>query len=100
MIFGAVVDENMRDRVRITVIATGFDRTVPRRHLVDNRSQERPRPVSRPQSIPQREPVRQMPSRQTERDTQERETPRTIFGRPLAELDRDDLDLPTFLRNR
>lgn len=29
LIFGAVIDENMGDNVRITVIATGFDRSVP-----------------------------------------------------------------------
>ncbi len=29
LIFGAVVDENMGDNIRITVIATGFDRSAP-----------------------------------------------------------------------
>lgn len=29
LIFGAVVDENMGDNIRITVIATGFDRPTP-----------------------------------------------------------------------
>lgn len=31
MIFGAVIDENMGDNIRITVIATGFDRPTPPR---------------------------------------------------------------------
>jgi cell division protein FtsZ len=29
LIFGAVVDENMKDEIRITVIATGFDQPTP-----------------------------------------------------------------------
>ena len=39
MIFGAVIDPNMGDDVRITVIATGFERTgVPRRAFTTNRA--------------------------------------------------------------
>jgi cell division protein FtsZ len=30
VIFGAVIDEGMTDRVRVTVIATGFDRSLRR----------------------------------------------------------------------
>ncbi len=37
MIFGAVIDPNMGDDIRITVIATGFDRSsMPRRALERN----------------------------------------------------------------
>jgi cell division GTPase FtsZ len=34
MIFGAVIDENMGDEMRITVIATGFERSLTRRQLM------------------------------------------------------------------
>jgi cell division protein FtsZ len=34
IIFGAVIDEEMRDEIKITVIATGFDRAVPEAHQV------------------------------------------------------------------
>ncbi len=39
IIFGAVIDENLKDTVQITVIATGFDSTAPRRiyRLEDDR---------------------------------------------------------------
>src|SRR5512144_760656 len=55
MIFGAVIDPNMGDEIRITVIATGFERaSMPRRIMerpatTSPRQQEQPRPV---QNIP------------------------------------------------
>src|SRR5512137_1223110 len=50
MIFGAVIDPNMGDDVRITVIATGFERTgAPRRAFT---SQPRPVETMRPIGIP------------------------------------------------
>ncbi len=85
MIFGAVIDEAMEDSVRITVVATGFEMTVPHRQLVQSRTKSR-----RPESILRREPVRE----------QQPQSAETIFSRPLSQFDRDDLDLPAFLRNR
>ena len=85
MIFGAVIDETMDDSVRITVVATGFELTVPHRQLVQSRSKSR-----RAESILQREPVRE----------QQPQSADTIFSRPLSKIDRGDLDLPAFLRNR
>src|SRR5215813_5091234 len=56
LIFGAVIDENMRDQIRITVIATGFERqssvnarTLQKPQLVERRgSQQNTMPASRP----------------------------------------------------
>ncbi len=43
LIFGAVIDQNMKDAVRITVIATGFERTgVPRRIVESARQRAAP----------------------------------------------------------
>ncbi|HSM57069.1 MAG TPA: cell division protein FtsZ, partial [Candidatus Sulfomarinibacteraceae bacterium] len=43
LIFGAVVDEEMGDDIRITVIATGFERTLPSVHrMMTSRPSERP----------------------------------------------------------
>ncbi len=36
MIFGAVIDENMNDEIRITVIATGFERNPTHRQLISS----------------------------------------------------------------
>lgn len=65
LIFGAVIDEDMGDEVRIIVIATGFDHTDPR-------------PQARPTRTVTEEPVE--------------------F--PAPTYDKDDLDIPTFLRRR
>lgn len=61
--FGAVIDEAMGDKVRITLIATGFD------------SAPRPARVARPQVREVKEPS-------------------------LPVFDRDDLEIPAFLRRR
>lgn len=78
LIFGAVVDPSMEDEIRITVIATGFERTgMPRRIM---------KPVAR--------------------DTKDREILVTQpVDQPIREFqprafNTEDLDIPTFLRNR
>jgi cell division protein FtsZ len=79
LIFGAVIDANMRDEVRITVIATGFERAGVPRRIVE------PTPVERSERASQQAPI---PVSQSSRDFQ----PRAI--------NTEDLDIPTFLRNR
>src|SRR5215475_9230142 len=74
LIFGAVVDENMRDQIRITVIATGFERQssvnarIPQKPaaMVERRGAQPTRPQqsqpSQPiQPTPLRTPVPQQP---------------------------------------
>jgi cell division protein FtsZ len=79
LIFGAVIDPNMKDDVRITVIATGFERTgMPRRVVEQPVSETRERPAS---------------------------TPVVAVSQPAKEFqprafNTEDLDIPTFLRNR
>jgi len=97
LIFGAVIDEEMADTVRITVIATGFERSMPHRQLVQPRQRsrfdrQREPEVKRPEStrLPPGEPLRDR-------------SPQPIFARQLvdaADIDPSNLDLPTFLRNR
>jgi cell division protein FtsZ len=86
LIFGAVIDQDMSDHVRITVIATGFERTGTPRRLVEA-------PVQRSDSRPAR-PAEQRDSRE--------QAPipasKTVFE-PRT-INTDDLDVPTFLRNR
>jgi cell division protein FtsZ len=85
MIFGAVLDPDMGEEIRITVIATGFERTgMPRRvtqvrPAIQQRLNERPlEPVSvEAQNAP----------------AQNAEFKPTTFNT-------EDLDIPTFLRNR
>lgn len=61
--FGAVIDEEMGDQVRITLIATGFD------------AGQRPQKAAR------------VPARET-------------LERPVPVFDKDDLEIPAFLRRR
>ncbi len=80
LIFGAVIDPNMKDEVRITVIATGFERTgVPRRIVEQPVIESRDRSANLGQT-----PVPVAPARDFQ---------------PRA-FNTEDLDIPTFLRNR
>ena len=80
---------NMGDDIRITVIATGFERnSIPRRVLERNtRENKRPEPVSF---------SRPMESVSVLADVQPGETK----SAPPPAINKDDLDIPTFLRNR
>ena len=79
LIFGAVIDPNMGDEIRVTVIATGFERNGMPRNIM-----ERTRP--RTESVPARQQI-EAPASQ-----EEEFVPRSI--------NTEDLDIPTFLRNR
>jgi cell division protein FtsZ len=90
LIFGAVVDEDMGDEMRITVVATGFERTPARRQMLHSRPERpsvsveaAPSSSSSSQSMgaPQGDPVR------------ERETVQPKFSP-------NNLDIPAFLRRR
>ncbi len=105
LIFGAVIDENMGDEIRITVIATGFEQTrVAARRTVQSPQQQRaarPEIMSRP--VQQRPPVPELPlEEEAEADIE----PQPPVSRPVADdfkrkvYDTDDLDIPTFLRKR
>jgi cell division protein FtsZ len=85
IIFGAVIDPEMRDEVQLTVIATGFDRdkveepliaTFGQRAMEHHRSYE-PRPQA-----PRSEPTK------------------SNGDHLVRTFDRDDLDIPAFLRRR
>jgi hypothetical protein len=56
IIFGSVIDANMEDQVRITVIATGFERNQARRADRSQRGAGHPRPQQQPTSMAQHRP--------------------------------------------
>ncbi|QRG65755.1 cell division protein FtsZ [Brevibacillus choshinensis] len=85
MIFGAVINEDLKNELVVTVIATGFDQVhrteAPRRPQQQvNPSSNRPTPVS---------------NTQTSR-AKEEEDDKSFFS--MSNL--DNLDIPAFLRNR
>ena len=94
LIFGAVIDDNMVNRIRVTVVATGFDREGPRQRLLEQREiRQSPPPTgetssnassksaTKPASIPSKKPVGQ-----------------NAWSRP--NFANDDLAIPAFLRRR
>ncbi len=91
LIFGAVIDEKMEDKIRITVIATGFEHNMP---LV--------RPITRAVS---RSAHKDMPNQQPLRES----VPVSATARPSSSSESrmsqqayriNDLDVPAFLRKR
>jgi len=107
LIFGAVVDSNMGDEVRITVIATGFDRTgVARPMVVENptfKAAEQPMSFHRPQPV-ERVSVsaeRQVHQSQSQPQPQPQPQPQTVQNdfQPRR-INTEDLDIPAFLRKR
>ena len=80
IIFGAVIDEDFEDELRVTVIATGFDKRGPSAAGLDPpRFDVEPSPRSRSQT--RRTPV--MDDRQ----------------RTSLEIPDDDIDIPSFLKD-
>ncbi|MGG3565625.1 cell division protein FtsZ [Priestia megaterium] len=94
MIFGSVINENLKDEIVVTVIATGFsdqDLSQPkpgRPSLSANRMQQ-----STQQPAPQ-------PKREVKREVKREEPVQQEYTRPSQPQSEDALDIPTFLRNR
>ena len=80
IIFGAVIDPEMKDEVHLTVIATGFDKSEPQDALSFAQSALEARTTSKPQS-----PQPQQPQPQP-----------TDYN--VRSFERDNLDIPAFLR--
>jgi cell division protein FtsZ len=114
LIFGAVIDENMGDEVRITVIATGFEqsRVTTRRPVKASTASARdrvnpavtaaPRPVARPAQPP---PQAQPPDAAVHDEDEQTAPPQSQVRKVEEEFtsrvyDTDDLDIPAFLRRR
>ena len=110
IIFGAVIDEHMEDKVCVTVIATGFGREDRVREMMDDRTT--------PMRSVEQEPDERSSERPTARtvvpgDPREiqipsfaKRTSREKRGRHLGVVDDysfdsdEDLDIPTFLRKQ
>ena len=83
LIFGAVIDPHMVDEVRITVIATGFERTGMPRRIIEKSAQRMEATSVRLSESVERQATGSKPVEFQ---------PRTF--------NTEDLDIPTFLRNR
>lgn len=92
MIFGAVIDETMGDEMRVTVIATGFERTLSRRQMLQQQyARPAAPPISQSRPQPQPQPVvvsAAPPAREPE--------PEPVQPRFAP----NNLEIPAFLRRR
>ncbi|MFP7477727.1 cell division protein FtsZ [Terribacillus saccharophilus] len=93
VIFGSVINEDLKDEIVVTVIATGFDEAQIQQAM------NAPRPKARPAEKEARETQQPATSeRRREREELRRETP-SPQQQPRKQ-EEDTLDIPTFLRNR
>jgi cell division protein FtsZ len=101
MIFGAVIDPQMGDEVRVTVIATGFERSgVPRRAL-ERLATRTDRPASsHAGSLPISQASFMRPTESVNVSVDQRQAPEQKASTSPSTYGSDDLDIPTFLRNR
>jgi cell division protein FtsZ len=83
--FGAVIDNNMKDDIHLTVIATGFDRPMSDEPLGYNQRNYDNRPAQPRNQEPSRPPAAPPPP---SKDSDYR----------VRTFERDDLDIPSFLR--
>ncbi|ERN53226.1 cell division protein FtsZ [Alkalihalophilus marmarensis] len=85
MIFGSVINENLKDEIVVTVIATGFDDTEnkPQRQTPQNQMKQQ-------QQQQQAKPQQEEPQKESRFQQQP----------PQPQDSSDTLDIPTFLRNR
>lgn len=89
LIFGAVIDEGMEDEIRITVIATGFERSQPSRRQVLQDRYGQAAPESRTSARP-------TPPAEKERE------PQDVAQEEAAQpkFSPNNLDIPAFLRRK
>ncbi|RNB80928.1 cell division protein FtsZ [Brevibacillus panacihumi] len=89
MIFGAVINENLKNELVVTVIATGFEE--------NQRQSAAVRRPQQPAATPNRPtPISQAPSSNRSNSATEEEEEKSFFT--MSNL--DNLDIPAFLRNR
>src|SRR5690625_1922175 len=81
VIFGSVINEDLKDEIVVTVIATGFDESVKPKTQIG----------ARPSKVQHQHAATSQPSESRETEQPRQET---------FDHDEDTLDIPTFLRNR
>ncbi|ASK63579.1 cell division protein FtsZ [Virgibacillus phasianinus] len=92
VIFGSVINENLKDEIIVTVIATGFDEN----QKIDNTPKQRPIINHKQQAATRQfdEAPRERQQPQQQQSQQQQQQPNRV------KQEDDALDIPTFLRNR
>jgi len=89
LIFGAVIDENMGENLRITVIATGFEGSSVSSKVKKIEPQQKAVPTQK-----------HLPSMEMAEDKEDLDAKNSETYEFTTRLNTDNLDVPTFLRNR
>jgi cell division protein FtsZ len=102
IIFGAVIDENLHEEMRVTVIATGFGRAEEREERIP---EARTGPSEREKTVvsfTRRETNRDIPTfiRQEKTVEIQEKVAKSARGRSSFNLREDEYDIPTFLRKQ
>ena len=107
IIFGAVLDDKAKDAVKITVIATGFKDSDIRRRQAEMQSGfavssyvAEPEPEYRPEPVRPPIVMEEAPSRQVSAPHNEGVAVDTLRDAMIANFEKEDLDVPAFLRKR
>ncbi len=85
LIFGAVMDPNIGDEIRLTVIATGFDSNGLRTHI----------PPSRFSKV-----MKESPQENSGKESRESSVRRNVADLGSQVYNTDEIEVPAFLRNR
>lgn len=96
LIFGAVIDENMGDEVRITVIATGFDRNRPQ--VIEGQAESFLIPNTQTGQVAQQNPF--LSRSEYKHQPEPKQSPKQTAQQEYVYTSEVDLNLPAFIRRQ
>ncbi|MDO8564400.1 MAG: cell division protein FtsZ, partial [bacterium] len=105
VIFGAVLDDSLKDEIKITVIATGFSPASMPSSFVGMKAQPVPPPRSSytppaPRPQPQQKQEEKTSARPFDIKPVKREESRPAPVKAAAPADEEDLEIPAFIRRK
>jgi len=102
IIFGAVIDETLKEEMRVTVIATGFGRAEEMEERIPESRAASPEKEKTVVSFARRESNRDIPAfiRQEKTVEVQEKQARSTRGRMSVNLKEEEYDIPTFLRKQ
>jgi cell division protein FtsZ len=102
IIFGAVIDETLKEEMRVTVIATGFGRAEEMEERIPESRAASPEKEKTVVSFTRRESNRDIPTfiRQEKTIEVQEKQAKSARGRMSVNLKEEEYDIPTFLRKQ
>jgi cell division protein FtsZ len=102
IIFGAVIDETLKEEMRVTVIATGFGRAEEMEERIPESRAVSPEREKTVVSFTRRESNRDIPTfiRQEKTVEAQEKQAKSTRGRMSVNLKEEEYDIPTFLRKQ